>query len=385
MEDRIIYFDNAATSWPKPDVVKLAMVDFLDNAAANPGRSGHRLSVKAGRLLYDARESIAELLGIEDPLSIAFCLNVTQALNIGFRGVLKPGDEVVTTSMEHNSVARPLRYLEKCGVKLSIVQCASDGSVDPNDIKRAITSDTRMVVTTHASNVTGTLLPIDEIGRIARERGALYLVDAAQTVGCVPLDVKRLPVDMLAFTGHKSLMGPTGTGGLYVRSGLEVEPLFYGGTGSRSETDAQPEFLPDRLESGTMNTVGLVGLGAAARFILDKGIPAIRKHEIRLLDRLLTGLSTIQNIVIYGPKDPIKQVATVSFNIEGMEPSDVGLALDERNGIMCRVGLHCAPWAHRTLGTFPKGTVRLGMGYFNTEEEVDEVIKAIGEIAYARH
>lgn len=381
----IIYFDNAATSWPKPPEVLEAMTRFLRDVGANPGRSGHRTAVEAGRIVYAAREAVCELVNAPDPLRVAFAANVTQALNMAMRGLLRPGDHVITSSMEHNSVMRPLRALECEGVQLTVVRCSPEGFLNPADVEAAIRPNTRMIVLNHASNVAGTLLPVREAGRIARERGLLLLVDAAQTAGAYPIDVQADGIDLLAFTGHKSLLGPMGTGGLVVGPRVDVsrmEPLIRGGTGSRSEREEQPDFLPDMLESGTPNAVGIAGLDAGIRWVLARGVDAIRAHERTLAQRAIDGLRAIPGVTVYGPLDAARQTATVSFNIAGMEPSEVGLRLDEEHGILCRVGLHCAPAAHRTLGTFPAGTVRFGMGVFSTTEEVDAAVAAVASLAW---
>lgn len=380
----MIYFDNAATSWPKPPEVLEAMTRFLRDVGANPGRSGHRTAVEAGRIVYAAREAVCELVNAPDPLRVAFAANVTQALNMAMRGLLRPGDHVITSSMEHNSVMRPLRALEREGVALTVVRCSPEGFLNPADVEAAIRPNTRMIVLNHSSNVAGTLLPVREAGRIARERGLLLLVDAAQTAGAYPIDVQADGIDLLAFTGHKSLLGPMGTGGLVVGPRVDVsrmEPLIRGGTGSRSEREEQPDFLPDMLESGTPNAVGIAGLEAGIRWVLARGVDAIRAHERALAQRAIDGLRAIPGVTVYGPLDAARQTATVSFNIAGMEPSEVGLRLDEEHGVLCRVGLHCAPAAHRTLGTFPAGTVRFGMGVFNTTEEVDAAVAAVESLA----
>lgn len=382
-----IYFDNAATSWPKPPEVAEAMVHFLDEIGANPGRSAHRMAVEAGRRVYEAREVVARLFNAPDPLRVVFGPNATEALNLALQGYLRPGDHVVTSSMEHNSVMRPLRALERHGVEVTVVPCAPDGSLDPADVEAAIRPNTVLVVLNHASNVVGTILPVAEVGMSMRgTRGSpLLVVDAAQTAGAVSIDMQADGIDMLAFTGHKSLYGPMGTGGLIIgeRVDLErLEPLKRGGTGSRSEVEEQPDFLPDMCESGTPNAVGLAGLAAGVRWVLARGVEAIRAHEVALTRRLIEGLRAIPGVAVYGTLDPERQTATVSFNIAGMDPSEVGLRLDEEFGVLCRVGLHCAPAAHKTIGTFPTGTVRFGLGAFNTEEEIDRALEAVERLAH---
>ena len=380
----MIYFDNAATSWPKPPGVAKAMVHFLNDVGANPGRSAHRLAVESGRIVYNAREAVAELFNAPNPLRVVFGSNATEALNLALCGLLRPGDHVITTSMEHNSVMRPLRALEQQGVEVTVVRCSPEGFLDPADVEAAVLPDTAMITLNHASNVVGTILPIAETGEIARRHGLLLLVDAAQTAGAYPIDVETDKIDLLAFTGHKSLCGPMGTGGLVIGERVDEKRMELpkrGGTGSRSEHEEQPDFLPDMCESGTPNAVGLAGLEAGLQWVLEQGVETIRAHEVELTQRLIDGLGDIPGLAVYGGLDATRQTATVSFNITGMEPSEVGLRLDEEYGILCRVGLHCAPAAHKTIGTFPVGTVRFGLGVFNTLEEVDIAVSAVDELA----
>jgi cysteine desulfurase/selenocysteine lyase len=376
----MIYFDNAATSWPKPPGVAEAMVHFIKEVGANPGRAAHRRAVEAGRIVYEAREAVADLFHAPDPLRVVWCKNVTEALNLALRGLLRAGDHAITSSMEHNSMMRPLRALERGGVEVSVVQCSPQGVLDPADVEAAIRPHTRLVALNHASNVVGTLLPVAEVGAICRRHDLLLLVDAAQTGGAYPVDVQADRIDLLGFTGHKSLGGPMGTGGLIVGERVDeaqLEPLVRGGTGSRSEHEVQPDFMPDRYESGTPNAVGLAGLQVGVRWVLAQGVDAMRAHEVALTQRLIGGLLDIPGVTVYGTQDAELQTATVSFNVAGMASSEVGLRLDDEHGIMCRVGLHCAPAAHRTIGTFPGGTVRFGMSGFNTMDEVDTALAVI--------
>jgi cysteine desulfurase family protein len=297
-------------------------------------------------------------------------------------GLLNKGDHVITPSMEHNSVMRPLNYLVKEGIiGLSIVPCSKAGEIDLDTLKRSIQKNTRLIAVNHASNVVGTIAPLEEIGKISGE--IPFLVDAAQSAGAVPIDTGVTGIDLLAFTGHKSLYGPQGTGGLFVREGIDLKPLRLGGTGSKSESWDHPDFLPDRYECGTPNTPGIVGLGEGVRFVLNQGVDEIRQHEMTLTRSLLEGLGDIEEITIYGPKTPYEQTPTVSINVKGREASEVAYRLDREFDIMTRVGLHCNPGAHKTIGTFPHGTVRLSMGYFNTQEEVGQVLEALREIATA--
>jgi cysteine desulfurase/selenocysteine lyase len=380
----VIYFDNAATSWPKPPGVVAAMTHFVEQIGANPGRSAHRRSIDAARVVYAAREAAAALFNAPDPLRVVFGYNVTEALNLALRGLLRSGDHVVTSGMEHNAVMRPLRALEQQGVTVTVVPCLPTGELNAAAIGGAVRIDTTLIALNHASNVTGTLLPIAEAGRVAREHDTLLLVDTAQTAGAIPVDMEADSIDLLAFTGHKSLLGPTGTGGLIVGERVDLdrfEPLKRGGTGSRSEREEQPDFLPDMFESGTPNAAGLAGLEAGIRWVAGRGIDTIRAHEVALTGRLIAGLRAIPGVTVYGTGDAERQTATVSFNVAGVAPSEVGLRLDEDFGVLCRVGLHCAPAAHRTIGTYPVGTVRFGLSIFNTADEVDAALDAVRQIA----
>lgn len=379
----MIYLDHAATSWPKPPEVLAAMHDFLAHAGGNPGRSGHRLSVEAGRVVYDTREAIATLFNAPDPLRVIFTLNGTHAINLALHGLLRPGDRVVTSGIEHNAVMRPLRGLEARGVEVVVVPCRPDGSLNLDRAADAITSGTRLVALNHASNVSGTILPAAEVAALAHRAGALFLLDAAQTAGALPIDMQAMGIDLLAFTGHKALLGPPGTGGLVIGEGVDtaaIDPLFRGGTGSHSEFEIQPEECPDKFESGTPNGVGIAGLGAGVRFVLRQGVAAIRKHEIGLARALAEGLAAIPGVTVYGPADPAQRTATVSFTAAGRRVSEIGLRLDEEHGVLCRVGLHCAPAAHRTLGTFPEGTVRFAAGLSTTIEDVARAVAAVADV-----
>jgi cysteine desulfurase family protein len=379
----MIYFDNAATSWPKPPEVATAITNFITQVGANPGRSGHRLSVQASRQVFAAREAVAKLFHAPDPLRVVFGHNVTEALNLALHGYLRPGDHVVTSSMEHNSVMRPLRVLQSQGVAVTVVQCSSQGQLDPDDLRAALRPDTAMIVLNQASNVCGTLMPIAVVGEIAQRHGALLLVDTAQSAGAFPIDMPADGIDLLAFTGHKSLYGPMGTGGLVLGERVDLEclrALKQGGTGSRSEYEQQPDFLPDKYESGTLNAVGLAGLAAGIQWILDHSVEAIRAPERALTRRLLEGLTDMEGVTVYGCLDAAQQTATVSFNLQNLSPSEIGLRLDEEFEILCRVGLHCAPAAHQTLGTFPSGAVRFGLGAFNALAEVDAALHALAQL-----
>jgi cysteine desulfurase family protein len=376
-----IYLDNAATSWPKHPAVFAAMQEYLAAIGGNPGRSGHSMSMEAARVVFAAREGLSRLFNAASPDRMIFTKNATEAINIILFGLLAAGGHVVTTGMEHNAVMRPLRKLESMGAALTVVPGDRTGLIDPVDVKKAVTRNTKLIIATHASNVTGTIMPVAAIGRIARECGVPFAVDAAQTAGCVPVDMQAANIDLLAFTGHKSLGGPQGTGGLALAPGVELPPLLYGGTGSMSESEYQPEFLPDRLESGTLNAVGIAGLGAAVAEIAKTGIDRIAAHKQALVAMLAAGAAAIPGVTVYGPADPAANAGVVSLNIAGLVCSEAGLALDRAFGIMTRTGLHCAPAAHRTVGTFPQGTVRLSVSQFTTEEEIRQVVSALAKIA----
>lgn len=380
----LIYLDNAATSWPKPPEVAVAMLQYLNEIGANPGRSGHRLSIAAGGLVASAREAVAAIFHADDPLRVVFTANVTEALNLALCGLLQPGDHVITSAMEHNAMMRPLRQLEKDGVTLTVLACAPDGTLDVAQVAAAIRPETRLIALTQASNVIGTLLPIAAIGRIARQHNLLFLVDTAATAGAVPIDMGRDGIDLLAFTGHKALLGPTGTGGLVMGERVDVarlRPLKRGGTGSHSRSEEQPEFLPDKFESGTLNVLGIAGLEAGIRWLLAYGVDAVHARHQEICCALIDGLSSITGVVLYGPRDPLKQVDTLAFNIEGLSPSEAGFLLDDEFGIQTRIGLHCAPAAHRTIGTYPQGSIRFAAGIFTTDAEVQQALHAVRQLA----
>lgn len=400
----LIYLDNAATSFPKPPEVIEAMLYFMKEVGANPGRSGHYRAVEADRIVSNTRNVIAKLFNITNPDQIVFTMNVTEALNLVINGFLKQGDHVITTSMEHNSVLRPLRYLEKHGViTLSVVECDYKGRLDSHEIPPMIRKNTALMVLNHASNVCGT---IQDVRAVKQAIGDVpLLLDAAQTAGCFPIDVEADGIDFLAFTGHKAMLGPQGTGGLYIQEGLIVNPSIRGGTGSISEKEVQPDFLPDMLESGTRNNVGIAGLGAGVDFILKQGVSKIKEHDKNLTAALLSALYDVAGVTIYGPLKAEEQTATISLtidsllppgarydyggcgavNLELMEedvyPAEAGNILNTEYDILVRTGLHCAPIAHKTLKTFPEGTIRVSTGYFNTLEEIAIVANAIRRIA----
>lgn len=376
-----IYLDNAATSFPKPEDVYTAVDGFMRNVGVSSGRGAYRRALEADRAVYDTRRALGKLFNVKDVSRIIFTCNVTESLNLALKGILGPGDHVVTSSMEHNSVWRPLKTLEsERGILITPVRCDSMGFMDPESVRASITEKTRLIVLIHASNVTGGVMPVAEVGEIARKYKIPFMVDAAQTAGVLPIDVGAMNIDLLAFTGHKGLLGPMGTGGLYIKEGIAVRPFKDGGTGGDSILERQPEGLPDRYEAGTLNVSGIAGLGAAVKFILAEGIMRIQKREEALTAYALERLKELDGITIYGPGGAAGRVGVISFNIRDLNPQWIGNILDERYGIMVRTGLHCAPSAHRTIGTLGRGTVRIGLGYFNTENDLDSLVEALKDI-----
>ncbi|MDP2690290.1 MAG: aminotransferase class V-fold PLP-dependent enzyme, partial [Deltaproteobacteria bacterium] len=343
----------------------------------NPGRASHRMALEASRVVFNAREKAARVINLSDSARLAFTKNATEAINIALKGLLKPGDHVITTSFEHNSVVKTLGRLAKDGVEVTKVRPDKEGLLDPKGIEAAIRANTKMVCVSHASNVFGAVQDIEAIGSACRRRGVLFMVDGAQTVGALPVDIEAMRIDILAATGHKALFGPQGTGFLYVREGIEPEPLINGGTG---ELTAELE-MPERLESGTMNTPGVGGLGAGAGFVLGTGVAKIRAHEVSLMEEITGGLAGIKGIRIIGTREAARRASLLAFNIEGMPPAAVGRRLDDEYAILLRCGAHCAPEAHREAGTHPDGAVRVSPGYFTTRAEVGEFLRAIREIA----
>lgn len=376
----MIYFDNGATSFPKPDKVYERTMEAMKDYGANPGRSGHKLALKTSREIFKTRNSIARLFNIKNPMNLIFTFNCTESLNLGIKGLLREGDHVITTSMEHNSVLRPIKKLEDIGVESTIVRANPDGSIDPMDIARSIKSNSKLIVMTHVSNLTGTIMPIEEVGRIAKENGLIFMVDGAQSAGVYDIDVEKMQIDLLAFPGHKGLLGPQGTGGLYIGEGLDLEGVFQGGTGSDSESLEQPKMRPDRYESGTLNGPGIIGLGAGIDYILNRGIEEIRRHEEELTRYFIEECKKIEGIKLYGPLDVEKQAAVVALNIRDIDSSEISYILDEKYNIAVRGGLHCAPLAHKTIGSLDQGAVRFSFGIFNSLAEVEEAVKALKEI-----
>lgn len=378
----MIYLDNAATTFPKPEIVYKTMDTFYRTLGANPGRSGHRMAVAAEKEIEDTRTVVARLFGIRNSMRLILTFNATDAINMGIKGFLKPGDHAITTFLEHNAVSRALHGLEKRGIiTITKVRNSPDGFINPVDIKKAITSKTRFIIMAHAPNVLGTIQPIRDIGRIAREDNCIFMVDAAQTAGVCEIDVNECFIDMIAFTGHKGPLGPTGTGGLYVGERLTLDPWREGGTGFEAASLTQPEELPFKLESGTPNTVGIAGLRAGIEFVLSKKISTIRAHEQHLTSKLMRAFQHDQRFTLYGTTDITKKVGILSMNVKGFKPQEVGGILDQTFNIAVRPGLHCAPFAHQMIGTFPDGTIRISPGCFNTEDDIDQLITALTKIA----
>ncbi|MDM8533654.1 aminotransferase class V-fold PLP-dependent enzyme [Clostridiaceae bacterium HSG29] len=383
MDKKQIYLDNAATSKIKPTLVREAMINYYDNIGCSPGRGGYQQSLDAGRILLEARMSFCELFNFDKPENVIFTHNITYAINMILKGMLKEGDHVITTMMEHNAIVRPLnQMINKNKIEVDFVKANEKGEVNLIDIENSIKKNTRLIITTHASNVTGTMLPIKEIGDLAKKENIIYMVDSAQTAGSVEIDLKELNIDILAFTGHKGLYGPTGTGGFIIKSPVEnqIDSFIQGGTGSISDKDIQPDFLPDKFECGTTNTIGIAGLKAGVDFILEIGIDKIHEKKMKLTKRLIDGFLKNDRIQIKGVIDIEKRVSTVSIYIENYDLGMLSFELDEQYGIMTRSGLHCAPYAHKIIGTYPEGTLRFSVGYFNTEEDIDNTIDALNEI-----
>lgn len=377
----MIYLDNAATSFPKPESVYAEMDRCARTQLANPGRSGHRLALAAERILEDGRHRLNQFFHGAAPERFIITLNGTDALNIAIKGVLNPGDHVVTTDLEHNSVSRPLRALELAGtISLTRVAADASGTIDPEQIRAALTPQTRLVALTHASNVLGTVQPIGDVGRIVREHGALFLVDAAQTAGVIPIDIAAQSIDLLAFPGHKSLLGPTGTGALYVGDRVNLRAWREGGTGGDSSSETQPRELPFFLEGGTPNVLGIAGLIAGLQFIEERRLDAIHRHEVELIERLWRRLLEFDSVTVFGHRDLARRVGTLSFRADSLAAPELGGILDTAFDIAVRPGLHCAPYVHHSLGTMPDGLVRVSVGPFSTTDDIDRLADALAEI-----
>lgn len=376
----MIYLDNAATTMHKPQCVIDAVVSAM-SSMGNAGRGANEASLSASRIIYDTRERLCRLFGGTNPRQIAFTCNSTESLNIAVRGLLKPGDHVITTMLEHNSVLRPLYEMERQGVRLTIVESDRQGGLDISQIEESICAETKMIICTNGSNLTGNYVDVEFIGHIAKEHGVLFVVDASQTAGVFPIDVQQMNIDVLCFTGHKGLLGPQGTGGLYVREGLAIQPLKSGGTGVQTYSKSQPEEMPTRLEAGTLNGHGIAGLHAALGYLLETGIDKIRAREQDLMWKFYNGVKEIPGVKIYGDFSGGERCPIVTLNIGDYDSGEVSDALLTDYGISTRPGGHCAPLMHEALGTIEQGAVRFSFCHYNTDEEVETAIRAIRELA----
>lgn len=377
-----IYLDNASTTFPKPPIVAEAVYSYMTEAGTNIGRGDYSSAYGVEDAVFETRELICGLMGGEDPAQVVFTRNVTESINLLLKGFLEPGDHVVVTSMEHNAVMRPLTQLTAKGITFSRAACSPQGDLNPSDIERLITTRTKLVLTTHASNVCGTATPIREIAKVCRAHGVRFAIDAAQSAGVLPIDARAWGIDAVCFTGHKGLLGPQGIGGIMFTGDFsnEVSTLVAGGTGSSSDLESMPSFMPDKLEAGTPNLPGIVGLGAGIEWINNNGIDAIREHELALAGRLMEGMAPLEEaglVRIVGKKGLTGRTGVVSIQTPRHELAQVAHALDAKFGIQVRVGLHCAPSAHKTLGTFPTGTIRFSMGWSNTEIDIDSALFAL--------
>ncbi|MBF0704987.1 aminotransferase class V-fold PLP-dependent enzyme [Alkalihalobacillus hwajinpoensis] len=376
----MIYLDQAATSFPKPPEVVQAMTECMTEYAANPGRGGHALSKRADNMIVQAREQLADFFGFDQPERVCFTANATGALNQAIKGFsFNEGDHVLTTSYEHNSVRRPLEYMKKTsGIEVDYINLETTEEFDVEAFCNAVRPSTKMIIVSHGSNLTGKIIPIDEIGKIAREQGITFLVDASQTAGIIPIHMEQMSVDLLAFPGHKGLLGPQGTGVLMVSKAVELNPIYHGGTGSSSELVDQPLKYPERLESGTVNTPGIAGLLAGLHAVKKMGLHKIRMHELHLTEHLINGLKEINYVKVYGPNK--ERLGVIPFTIEGIDAQEIAIILDQHYEIAVRAGLHCTPLGHETIGTSTTGAVRLSVGPYNTIDEINKTIQAVEEI-----
>ncbi len=376
----MIYMDNAATTMHKPQAVIDAVVSAM-SSMGNAGRGANEASLSASRIIYDTRDRLAKMFGAENPKQIVFTSNSTESLNIAIKGLLNPGDHVITTMLEHNSVLRPLYEMEAQGVKLTIVKADEKGNFSLEDMEQAILPETKMIVSTHGSNLTGNRVDIERVGELAKKHGLLFVVDASQTAGVFPIDVQKMHVDVLCFTGHKGLLAPQGTGGLYVREGLQVRPLKTGGSGIQTYSKTHPIEMPTALEAGTLNGHGIAGMNAALKYLEETGMDTIREKEQKLMWQFYEGIKDIPNVTIYGDFDQKERCAIVSFNIGEYDSGEVSDELLVEYGISTRPGGHCAPLMHEALNNVEQGAVRFSFSHYNTEEEVETAIRAVKELA----
>jgi cysteine desulfurase family protein len=378
----MIYFDNAATSWPKPESVAEAMKEAIVEYGANPGRGGHELAQRASRVIFQTRILLAQLFGIKDPNNVIFFSNATTALNQAIKGFSwKQGDQIISTAYEHNSVRRPLEYLNReYGVDIVYLQPDQNGDINIDQVIANITDHTKLIATTHVSNLTGAILPITEIGHVAKEHGIPFLVDASQSAGSLPIQVEEMNIDLLAFPGHKGLYGPQGTGALYLSPQIDLNPLYHGGTGSHSEEIDQPKVRPGRYESGTLNTPGIAGWNAGLQFIQSEGINKIYEHEKELTRYAMAKLLKTKGLIVYGPDEHVERAPVIPINIPGIDGQELSYILDHHYHIATRAGTHCTPLGHQSIQTEEIGAVRISFGYFNQKEEIDQLIEALEEI-----
>lgn len=376
----MIYMDNAATTMRKPKEVAEAVVNAM-NSMGNAGRGANEASLSAARVIYETRELLADFFGAENPKQIVFTNNSTESLNIAIKGILNSGDHVITTMLEHNSVLRPLYEMEEKGIELSIIKSDTKGKISYQEMEGAIRSNTKAIICTHGSNLTGNMIDIEKVGKIAKNHGLLFVVDASQTAGVYPIDVQKMNIDLLCFTGHKSLLGPQGTGGLYVREGVQVRPLKTGGSGVQTYSKTHPAEMPTALEAGTLNGHGIAGLHAALLYLKEEGIEAIRKKELEYMWQFYHGVENIPNVKVYGDFETEKRCPIVTLNIGDYDSSEVSDELLVEYGISTRPGAHCAPLMHEALGTVEQGAVRFSFSHYNTKEEVETAIRAIKELA----
>lgn len=377
-----IYLDHAATSFPKPECVKKAVVDYMTNIGVNVNRGGYESAYNTASIVYETRKQLCELFDFPKCENVIFTENITYALNFILKGLLKSGDHVLVSSMEHNAVMRPLIQLEKQGVTFSRISCEKDGELMVDTMESFVKKNTKAVVMTSASNVCGTHMPLEKVGQFCKEHGLIFIVDSAQTAGVFPISMTKMGIDVLAFTGHKGLLGPQGIGGFLVKDEVanKMEPLITGGTGSLSDSEETPDFLPDKFEPGTLNLPGIFGLHASLTYLKEIGLSTIQEKEMRLLKQLLEGLRTIKGVRIIGKDGIENRSAVVSIQCDFMDEAELSFVLDQEYGIMTRVGMHCAPNAHKVLGSFPRGTVRFSIGYGTEKEDVDAVIQALKKL-----
>lgn len=378
----MVYLDNAATSFPKPETVYNEILKCMKEYCANPGRGGHQMSITAGKAVIEAREAVSDFFNCQNPMQVCFTKNATEGLNYALHGILRDGDNVITSPMEHNSVMRPLMTISRNkAVSITVLKGNEYGEIDTDDLIKVIKPNTKLVVMTLSSNVNGIMMPFKEIGKICRQHGILFLLDGSQGAGSIKIDVQEAAVDLLALPGHKGLMGPQGTGILYVRDGIGLKPMMQGGTGSNSENILQPEIFPDTMESGTLNTPGIVGLRAGLDFITETGIEKIREHKNNLIESFYDGVKNIQGIKLFSRNEASRNSGIIALNVEGLESTEVSYILDKKYGIETRAGLHCAPMAHTTLGTLKSGIVRFSFSYFNVIEEIEYTVGALEKIS----